>query len=330
MDPTVPSMARIYDYFLGGKDNFPSDRAAAEEVIRIGRESGYDIRELARANRAFLVRVVREPAEAGVRQFLDIGTGLPAQENVHQVVKEIAPDARVAYVDNDPIVLIHARALLADSPETIVLEGDLRRPKEIAPDARVAYVDNDPIVLIHARALLADSPETIVLEGDLRRPKEILDDPQIRDHFDFTQPIAILVLALLHFFTDEDSVRGITATLRDALPSGGYLVVSHAYSATIDKDKADEVRSVYSKTSADGIVHRGPHAEVSRKAIAQQRVMSRECTPGSVVCRRSSPVKRSFCHVEHHATCGHRGRRDRDRGPDRRRGQRERRQRPAR
>nr|WP_275409721.1 SAM-dependent methyltransferase [Microbispora rosea] len=158
MDPTVPSMARIYDYFLGGKDNFPSDRAA------------------------------------------------------------------------------------------------------IAPDARVAYVDNDPIVLVHARALLADPPETIVLEGGLRRPKEILDDPQIRDHFDFTQPIAILVLALLHSFTDEDSVRGVTATLRDALPSGGYLVVSHAYSATIDEDKADEVRSVYSKTSADGIVHRGPAA----------------------------------------------------------------------
>ncbi|GAA1548722.1 SAM-dependent methyltransferase [Actinomadura kijaniata] len=131
VDPTVPSVARMYDYYLGGKDNFAADREAAEKVIAISVEVGNDIRVAARRNREFLGRAVRMLAESGIRQFVDVGAGLPTQENVHEVVLRTAPDARVVYVDNDPIVLVHARALLADSPRTSVVEGDLRDPEGV-------------------------------------------------------------------------------------------------------------------------------------------------------------------------------------------------------
>ncbi len=113
VDPTIPSVARMYDYYLGGKDNFAADREAAEKVIAISVEVGNDVRVAARRNREFLGRAVRMLAESGIRQFVDVGAGLPTQENVHEVVLRAAPDARVVYVDNDPIVLVHARALLA-------------------------------------------------------------------------------------------------------------------------------------------------------------------------------------------------------------------------
>ncbi|MEV0591735.1 SAM-dependent methyltransferase [Nonomuraea cavernae] len=137
IDARVPSVARMYDYYLGGKDNFASDREAAEKVIEIGRQMGNDAGEIARANRAFLGRAVRRLAEAGVRQFVDLGAGLPTQDNVHQVARRHAPDARVVYVDNDPIVLIHARALLARDPDTLALAGDLRDPDAIMDDPQL-------------------------------------------------------------------------------------------------------------------------------------------------------------------------------------------------
>ncbi|MEV4173644.1 SAM-dependent methyltransferase [Nonomuraea sp. NPDC049709] len=133
VDPTVPSVARMYDYYLGGKDNFPSDREAAEKIIAIVPE----VRETARDNRAFIGKAVRLMAEQGVRQFLDIGAGLPTQENVHQVAQRIAPDTRVVYVDNDPIVLAHARALLADTPDTVAVWGDVTDPAAILSDPQV-------------------------------------------------------------------------------------------------------------------------------------------------------------------------------------------------
>ncbi|GAA4067159.1 SAM-dependent methyltransferase [Nonomuraea soli] len=216
IDPTVPSAARIYDYFLGGKDNFASDRAAAEHILALARARGYDIREAAWANRAFLGRVVRELAAAGVRQFLDIGTGLPTRENVHQIVREAAPDAKVV------------------------------------------YVDNDPIVLVHARALLEDNARTIVVHGDLREPAKILADPQVRAHLDLDRPVAVLVLALLHFFPEDDYVDGLVGQLIDGLPSGGYLAVSHGYAALRDAEGEQEARDVYSKTSVGDIVQRPP------------------------------------------------------------------------
>ncbi|TDC97415.1 SAM-dependent methyltransferase [Nonomuraea deserti] len=137
INPHVPSVARMYDYYLGGRDNFPADREAAEKMIEIGRRMGNDTRQIALANRAFLRQAVRVIAEAGVRQFVDIGAGLPTQDNVHQVAHRHAPGSRVVYVDNDPIVLSHARALLARDPDVIAVEGDLRDPDAILDDPRV-------------------------------------------------------------------------------------------------------------------------------------------------------------------------------------------------
>ncbi|WP_405086521.1 SAM-dependent methyltransferase [Microbispora sp. NBC_01389] len=142
VDPTIPNIARMYDYYLGGKDNFAADREAAEKMLAIGRQMGNDGREVARENRGFLRRAVRLLAESGITQFVDIGAGLPTQENVHQVARRHAPGARVVYVDNDPVVLTHARALLADNPETIVVAGDLRDPDTAFDDPEVrAHID---------------------------------------------------------------------------------------------------------------------------------------------------------------------------------------------
>ncbi|WP_188195800.1 SAM-dependent methyltransferase [Nonomuraea sp. SYSU D8015] len=137
INPNVPSVARMYDYYLGGRDNFAADREAAEKMIELGRQMGNDAREIALANRGFLGRAVRMLAEAGVRQFLDIGAGLPTQDNVHQVARRHGPGSRVVYVDNDPVVLTHARALLAREPDVLAMEGDLRDPVAILDDPRV-------------------------------------------------------------------------------------------------------------------------------------------------------------------------------------------------
>jgi hypothetical protein len=184
IDTSRPHPARIYDYCLGGKNHFAADRRAAEQALasfpagRVG----------LRANRAFLGRMVRYlAAEAGIRQFLDIGTGLPTTNNVHEVAQAAAPSSRVVYADNDPMVLAHARALLTSTPE-----------------GRTAY--------IHA---------------DLRDPAAILSDPVTRDVLDFTQPIALMLAAILHFIPDDDKPAEIIATLLDALPSGSYLAASH-------------------------------------------------------------------------------------------------------
>ncbi|MEV7013099.1 SAM-dependent methyltransferase [Streptosporangium sp. NPDC051022] len=182
IDVNTPSVARLYDYYLGGKDNFPVDRAAAEEVLSTVPE----VRIAARENRAFLGRAVRFLAGSGIEQFLDIGTGLPTQGNVHEVAHEINPDARITYVDYDPIVLAHARALLR-----------------------------------------ASKGEVTVAPGDLREPEEILHSPEVLKHLDFTKPVAVLLVAIMHFITEADDPRRIVATLRDAVPSGSYLVLSH-------------------------------------------------------------------------------------------------------
>jgi S-adenosyl methyltransferase len=177
-------MARIYDYFLGGKNHFAADRETADKIL----QANPTIRVAARENRAFLGRAVRYlAAEAGIRQFLDIGTGLPTTGNVHEVAQAVAPTSRVVYVDNDPLVLTHARALLNSAPE-----------------GRTAY--------IHA---------------DLREPRAILDDPATREVLDLSQPTALIMLATLHLVQDEDKPAEIIATLLDALPSGSYFVASH-------------------------------------------------------------------------------------------------------
>jgi S-adenosyl methyltransferase len=184
IDTSRPHPARTYDYFLGGKNNFAADREVADKVL-----AGWPtIRIGVRENRKFLARVVRYLAgEVGIRQFLDIGTGLPTADNVHEVAQAVAPSARVVYADNDPLVLAHARALLTSSPE-----------------GRTAY--------IHA---------------DLRDPLSIINDPVTRDVLDFTQPIALMLIAILHMIPDEEQPADIVATLLDALPSGSYVVASH-------------------------------------------------------------------------------------------------------
>jgi SAM-dependent methyltransferase len=184
IDTTVAHEARVYDYWLGGKDNYPADRALGDIIA--GQIP--TIRTMARANRAFLGRAVRYLVrEAGIRQFLDIGTGIPTSGNVHQVAQETAPDARVVYVDNDPIVLAHARALMSSTPE-----GKTR--------------------FVHA---------------DLHDPKAILDHPAIAETLDLDQPVAIMLVAIMMYFRDTDDPQGIISTLLDAVPSGSYLTISH-------------------------------------------------------------------------------------------------------
>jgi S-adenosyl methyltransferase len=147
IDTTVASIARVYDYWLGGKDNFPVDREAAEHAIAANPGIVNDVR----ANRAFLSRAVRYLAgERGIRQFLDIGTGLPTASNTHQVAQEVAPESRVVYVDNDPVVLVHARALLTSSPEgaTAYLERDLREIDRILDDAAQTLDLSQPVAVM--------------------------------------------------------------------------------------------------------------------------------------------------------------------------------------
>ncbi|WP_250284428.1 MULTISPECIES: SAM-dependent methyltransferase [unclassified Frankia] len=188
LNPDVPHIARIYDYWLGGRNNYAADRKVAEEVLEAVPITSVSVL----ANRAFLGRAVHHlAAEAGIRQFLDIGTGLPSANNTHEIAQRAAPAARVVYVDNDPIVLVHAKALLTSSPQgaTTYLEADLRDPGTI---------------LTKAAAIL-----------------------------DFTKPVALMLIAILHCVRDEDDPYGIVATLVDAIPAGSYLVFSHPASDII-------------------------------------------------------------------------------------------------
>ncbi|WP_243712793.1 SAM-dependent methyltransferase [Actinomadura sp. 6K520] len=170
IDPETPSVARMYDYYLGGKDNFAADRRAADQVVA----AMPNVLEFTRANRRLLSRAVTMMAGRGVRQFIDIGSGLPTRENVHEVAQRAAPDARVVYVDNDPIVLVHARALLADNPLTAVVQGDLREPESLMNDPEVrARIDFDRPVGLLLLAILhfvpdEDRPAEIVAK--LRKP----------------------------------------------------------------------------------------------------------------------------------------------------------------
>lgn len=213
IDTSRPHPARIYDYLLDGKDNYEVDQRAAEELAAAAPE----VRIGVRANRAFLQRAVRYVVGTGVRQILDIGTGLPTSPNVHETAQSIAPDVRIAYVDNDPIVNAHANALLSRSGET-----------------------------------------SIVL-ADLRDPRDVLDHPDVRRVIDFDEPVALLLVAILHFVTDAEKPEEIVATLRDALPAGSFLVLSHATGDFADRTDA---QAVYSKATAT--LNLRPRARVER------------------------------------------------------------------
>ncbi|WP_250030965.1 SAM-dependent methyltransferase [Paractinoplanes maris] len=183
IDTSVPHPARRYNYWLGGKDHFAADRASGDAIA----EAFPIVVELAWANRRFLGRVVDFLAGEGVRQFLDVGTGLPAPDNTHEVAQRVAPESRVVYVDNDPIVMVHARALLT---------GD--------PRGRTAY-----------------------LEADLREPAAILSHPALRDTLDLGEPVGLLMIATLHFVHDDAQAADAVRTLVGALPSGSYVAITH-------------------------------------------------------------------------------------------------------
>jgi hypothetical protein len=179
----IAHSARMYDYFLGGKTNYPADREAAEQALSVFPQG----RVGAQQNRAFLHRAVRFLVEAGIDQFLDVGTGIPTSPNLHEVAQQITSTARVVYVDNDPIVLAHARALLASSPQ-----------------GRTAY-----------------------LEADLHRPTDILTSPVLTATLDLSRPVALSLVAILHFFPDAADPAAIVRQLVAELPAGSYLVISH-------------------------------------------------------------------------------------------------------
>jgi hypothetical protein len=178
-----PHPARVYDYLLGGKDNFAADREAAHRGLQANPDSRIPPRE----NRLFLGRAVRFLAEQGIDQFLDIGTGIPSAPNVHHVAQGIEPASRIVYVDNDPIVLSHARALLTSDPR-----------------GRTAYID-----------------------ADLRDVDTILDSPALRDTLDLNRPVGLLLIAILHFVGDEHDPGALVGRLLAALPPGSYLALSH-------------------------------------------------------------------------------------------------------
>jgi len=212
IDSTVASSARIYNYWLGGKDHYPVDREMGEQI----RAVLPGIVEMARDQRAFLVRAVTYLArEAGIRQFLDIGTGLPTANNTHEVAQRVAPEARIVYVDNDPVVLVHARALLTSTPEgaTDYIDADLREPDKILQGA--------------ARTL------------------------------DFTQPVAITLLGVVHHIPDSDAAHAIVQRLLDAVPSGSYLVISHTTS-TVTGAAMEEAVRLWNEAGSVPIVIRSP------------------------------------------------------------------------
>ncbi|OAA26721.1 S-adenosyl methyltransferase [Frankia sp. EI5c] len=202
----VPHAARVYDYILGGTENFPADRAAAGEFTKHLR----NLPSSMRANRNFMARMARTlAAEHGIRQFLDIGSGLPTAPNLHEVVQQVAPESRIVYVDNDPIVLVHARALLTSTPE-----------------GRTAYLD-----------------------ADLSRPEEILGSAQLRETLDLDQPVAVSLLAVVHFIPDDAIVRGVIDKLLAPLPAGSML----ALSTTTADFAPEEVHAGVASYRASGI-----------------------------------------------------------------------------
>ena len=198
VDVTRPSIARIYDYVLFGKDNFAADRAAAEKLF----EAGLD-RRVALANRAFLVRAVRFLADQGIVQYLDLGSGLPTSPNVHEVARDTIPAARVVYVDHDPIVVAHNDALLA------------------TPDG------------------------VITVRGDIRDPDSVLGHQALTDCLDFSQPVAVLLLSVLHFISHEEDAPGIIAKFRERLVPGSYLALSVGTSDGADPEMLAQATQTY-------------------------------------------------------------------------------------
>ena len=215
VDLQRPNAARVYDYYLGGSHNFAVDREMARKAIKLWP----DVPMIVRANRAFLARAVRYLVRQGVRQFLDLGSGIPTVGSVHEIAQAEAPDARVVYVDNDPVAVAHSRMILDDN------EG------------------------------------TAVVQADLRHPHAILANPDVRAVVELDEPIAVLMIAVLHFVPDGDDPAGIVAGYRAAVAPGSYVAVSHA-TQDGQPELADEHRALYARTATPMSMR--SHAEVAR------------------------------------------------------------------
>jgi len=198
VDLDRPSIARVYDYYLGGTHNFAADRAFAQAVL----ESMPDLRAAVHGNRAFLRRAVRYLSGQGVRQFIDLGSGIPTAGNVHEIVQVTAPGSRVVYVDNDPVAVAHSRA---------ILDG---------------------------------VPNAAVVAADLRRPAEVLASPALRAVVDFREPVAVMMVAVLHFVTPEEHPEDVVAGYAAAAVPGSYIAISHAGPAS-GRPLTDEERGAY-------------------------------------------------------------------------------------
>lgn len=205
----------MYDYYLGGNHNFSIDREMAKRAIAMWP----DLPLIMRANRAFLRRAVTYLSEQGIDQFLDIGSGIPTVGNVHEVAQRLNPNARVMYVDIDPVAVAHSASILT-------------------------HVANAGVI-----------------QADVRNPDEILDHPEVRRLIDFTRPVGLLMVALLHFIPDDEAAYAAVRTLRDALPEGSYLVISHASPEGMPEQSAEH-ESLYQRTSNP--MHMRSRAEIAR------------------------------------------------------------------
>src|SRR6185437_12739137 len=209
VDTKKANIARVYDYWLGGTHNFLADQDAARAIAAIVPHAPM----VGLANRAFLSRAVRFLAANGVRQFLDIGSGIPTQGNVHEVAQQ------------------------AD------------------PEARVVYVDIDPVAVAHSKAILNGNQNAAVIEADLHDPEKILDHEQTRRLIDFSQPVGLLLVAILHFFPDSDDPFKIVAYLRDQLAPGSFLVLCHGSDDEIP-ETARAVKEVYDRSVTTPLILR--------------------------------------------------------------------------
>jgi hypothetical protein len=217
LTPEPPNVARIYDALLGGKDNYPADREAARALAAAVPGAA----QAARENRAFLGRAVRFLASRhGISQFLDIGTGLPTREHVHQAARKVIPDARVV------------------------------------------YADNDPVVVAHARALLAGQPGVSAVTADVRAPRDLLTSPDVREALDFTRPVGALLVAVLHFVTDDEDPWAAVRCIVDHLAPGSFLVISHVTGDEIPASAVEQAHKIYAGAQAPGTAR--SRAEVAR------------------------------------------------------------------
>jgi len=209
---TVPNVARIYDFFLGGKDNFQADRDTAMKLYRLWPHS----QNVCLQNRAFLGRVVQSLADGygatgqpGIRQFVDIGSGLPTADNVHDIAKRAARRARVVYADYDPVVVLHSKVLLEEN-----------------------------------------SRDVLAVQADLREPESILRDNRVRELIDFSQPVAILLVAVLHFVSDAERPYEIVRRFTEAMAPGSFLALSHITGEQIAPETREAMQKVYRRSSA--------------------------------------------------------------------------------